>query len=156
MISPSEIITLALSRNVSPDHIRTTDIQVAEWEYVRGYIGADLYALVKENKDNAYDSFIDEYVKPVLSYGVVFNIFERLTSEISDRGVVQMLSEGATVMDAESRFRSKQEFLNSLVVYLEIMTKYLDDSDDAKFADYEDQGYEYGFQSKPYVNRNQL
>lgn len=156
MISPDEVINIALSRNISDEHIREADIEVAEWEYVRSYIGEDLYDLVKANTANVYDDFIEDYVKPVLAYGVVFNIFERLVAEISDRGVVQMLSEGATVMDAESRQRTKHEYLKALVVYLEKMTNYLDNTEDAIFEDYEDQEYEYGYQSPEYLNRNQL
>ena len=156
MITASEITYRALSRNISDDHIRDADILKAEWDYIRAYVGSDLYDLVKANALSVYDAFIAEYVKPVLAYGVVFNIFERITSEISDRGVVQMLSEGATVMDAESRNRAKQEILESLVMHLERMVDYLDETTDALFSEYEDQEYEYGYQSPDYTNRNEL
>jgi hypothetical protein len=156
MIQPSEVIEIALARNISEELIRDRDIEAAQIDYVKKYVGTDLYDLLVANADNDYDDFIADYVKPVLAYGVVYNIFDRITAEVSDRGVVAMLSEGATVMDAESRLRAKQEYLSALVVYLEKMTDYLGDSEDALFEDYEDQEYEYGFQPYNHLNRNSL
>ena len=156
MIQPSEVIEIALSRNISEELIRDRDIEAAQIDYLKKYVGADLYDLVVANADSDYDDFITDYVKPVLAYGVIYNIFDRISAEVSDRGVVQMLSEGATVMDAEGKIRAKQEYLSTLVVYLEKMTDYLGDSEDTLFDEYEDQEYEYGFQPYDQLNRNFL
>lgn len=160
MITPREVADIALTRTVSVDHFTQSDIEAAEWHYVRGYLGKDLYDAITGATGTDYDSFVKDYVKPVLAYGIVCNTFERFTAEVSDRGVVQMLSEGASVMDADSKMRTKQEFLNILVTNLEKMTDYCEDEQDdgnALFEDYEDQDYDYtGFTSNYYVNRNSL
>lgn len=160
MITPREIVDIALTRTVSVDHFTQADIDAAEWHYVRGYLGKELYDAIVGATGTSYDSFKKDYVKPVLAYGIVCNTFERFTAEVSDRGVVQMLSEGATVMDADSKTRTKQEFLNSLVTLLEKMTTYCEDEQDdgnALFDDYDDMDYDYtGYASNAYVNRNTL
>ena len=160
MITPSEIRDLALTRNISQEHFTATDISAAEWHFVRGYIGEDLYAEIVDDPDS-YEDFINDYIKPVLAFAVVVNTFERFTAEVSDRGVVQMLSEGATVMDADSRMRTKEEFMKILNILLEKMTTHCYEeytSGTALFELYEDMGFDYtGFRvSDSYLNRNVL
>jgi hypothetical protein len=159
MITPREVVDIALTRTVSVDHFTQSDIQAAVWHYVRGYLGTDLYAEIVDNIDD-YEEFIKDYIKPVLAYGIVVNAFERFTSEVSDRGVVQMLSEGATVIDSDSRSRTKQEFMEILVILLEKMTTHCDfekKDNNPLFELYDDQDYDYtGFSSNAYVNRNTL
>ena len=159
MITAREVADIALTRTVSVDHFTQSDIQAAVWHYVRGYLGTDLYAEIVDNIDD-YETFIKDYIKPVLAYGIVVNTFERFTAEVSDRGVVQMLSEGATVMDSDSRSRTKQEFLQVLVILLEKMTTHCQlekDDGNALFDLYDDQDFDYtGFSSNAYVNRNTL
>jgi hypothetical protein len=161
MITPSEIRDLALTRNISQEHFTATDIEAAQWHYIRGYLGTDLYAEIVGATGSAYDTFTNDYIKPVLAFAVVVNTFERFTSEVSDRGVVQMLSEGATVMDADSRLRTKEEFMKILNILLEKMTTHCDEeneSGNALFELYEDMGFDYtGFSvTDSYLNRNVL
>jgi hypothetical protein len=160
MITPSEIRDLALTRNISQEHFTATDIEAAIWHFVRGYLGEDLYAEIV-NDPSEYEDFINDYIKPVLAFAVVVNTFERFTAEVSDRGVVQMLSEGATVMDSDSRLRTKEEFMKILIVLLEKMTTHCDEekkSGNIYFELYEDMGFDYtGFSvSDSYFNRNVL
>lgn len=159
MITPSEVINLALTRNVSVEHFTQTDINTAVWKYVRGYLGTELYAAIVDDLVT-YEDFIKDYIKPVLAYGIVCDSFNRMASEVSDRGVVSLLSEGATIMDSDNRARTKDEFISVLVVLLEKMITHCEEekSDgNSLFTDYEDQDFDYtGFSGGYYVNRNQL
>jgi hypothetical protein len=159
MITPSEVINLALTRNVSVEHFTKNDINAAVWKYVRGYLGTSLYAAIIDDL-LAYEDFIKDYIKPVLAYGIVCDTFNRIASEVSDKGVVTLLTEGATVLDSDSRARTKDEFLEVLTVLLEKMITHCDEekSDgNALFEDYEDQEFDYtGFGGGYYENRSQL
>jgi len=107
-ITKSDIVSLAFTRNVSEDHILDADVSVAVAQYVDAYI-------IGVTSDSA---IYDDYVKPVIAFGVAVNIFNRIAAEITDRGVVAMVSEGATVLDADSKQRTLDEYadtLNSLI-----------------------------------------
>lgn len=159
MITPSEVINLALTRNVTVEHFTQTDINAAVWKYVRGYLGTELYAAIIDDLET-YEDFIKDYIKPVLAYGIVCDTFNRMASEVSDRGVVSLLSEGATVLDSDGRARTKDEFLEVLNILLEKMITHCEEEkadDNVLFEDYEDQGFDYtGFGGGDYINRNQL
>jgi len=107
-ITKSDIVSLAFTRNVSEDHILDADVSVAIAQYV------DAYIIGVTSTSTIYD----DYVKPVIAFGVAVNIFNRIASEITDRGVVAMVSEGATVLDSDSKQRTLNEYadtLNSLI-----------------------------------------
>lgn len=107
-ITKTEIVSLAFTRNVSESHITDADISVAVAMYV------DAYVLDVTDLSTIYAA----YVKPVIAYGVAFNVFDRIASEITDRGVVQMVTEGATVISDQAKLAMKREYastLNSLI-----------------------------------------
>jgi len=110
-ITKSEVVSLALTRNLSTDHILQTDIEIAKDMYVDAYLD-----------DITYESTIyDDYVKPVIAFGVIVNIFFRVASEITDRGVVAMVSEGANGLDQESKLSLLGEIKMTLSKLIERM-----------------------------------
>jgi len=110
-ITKSEVVSLALTRNLSTDHILQTDIEIAKDMYVDAYLD-----------DITYESTIyDTYVKPVIAFGVIVNIFFRVASEITDRGVVAMVSEGANGLDQESKLSLLGEIKMTLSKLIERM-----------------------------------
>jgi hypothetical protein len=64
----------------------------------------------------------DDYYKNVVAYGVIVNIWERINTEITDRGVVQMISQGAQNQSWEDKQKSKQEYVRTLEQYIALMT----------------------------------
>ena len=103
-MTPAEVITYALTRDLSTDNIKQSDIDVAAAMYAEGY------------------EETDDYYKNVVAYGVIVNIWERINSEITDRGVVQMMSQGAQNPSWEDKQKSKQEYVRTLEQYIALMT----------------------------------
>ena len=118
-ITKSDIINLAFTRNISTEHITDADIDVAVSMYVDAYV------------DDVTDasSIYDDYVKPVIAYGVAVNIFDRVASEITDRGVVQMVTDGATVISDTSKAAMKREYVMTLNQLIKKMVDAADDAD---------------------------
>jgi len=103
-MTPSEVITYALTRDLSTDNIKQSDIDVAAAMYAEGY------------------EETDDYYKNVVAYGVIVNIWERINTEITNRGVVQMMSQGAQNQSWEDKQKSKQEYVRTLEQYIALMT----------------------------------
>ena len=111
-ITKSEIVTLAFTRNVSTDHILEADITTAESEYVTAYITDTL---------DVNGAFYEDYVKPVIAFGVAFDTLERIATEITDRGVVAMLNTGATVVSDRSMDALRNHYSKQLHKLIELM-----------------------------------
>ena len=103
-MTPAEVITYALTRDLSTDNIKQGDIDVAAAMYADGYVETD------------------DYYKNVVAYGVIVNIWERINTEITDRGVVQMMSQGAQNPSWEDKQKAKQEYVRTLEQYIALMT----------------------------------
>ena len=116
-ITKSEIVTLAFNRNISTDLIKDADITSAIRKFVLPYLGTlpdvdgDLYMT---------------YVKPVIAYGVAWLVFDKLSTEVTDRGVVAMLSTGATLPQAEVRLASKNAIMTTLQELIDQMVEEAD------------------------------
>ena len=110
-ITKTEIVSLAFTRNVSESHITDADVAVAVAMYVDAYVSGvtDLSTIYAA------------YVKPVIAYGVAFNVFDRIASEITDRGVVQMVTEGATVISDQAKLAMKREYSETLNRLIKMM-----------------------------------
>lgn len=135
LITAAQILTIVSSRNLDAGNILPAEIAIAELDYVRDAIGQDLYDAVVTNTDDAYDDFIEDYIHPVLAYGVLSNIWQRLGVEVTDRGINTFTGEGITtpqVQDKENTLFEIRQRLSSLqrnmITYAE--TQYPDLFDD--------------------------
>ena len=102
-MTAAEVISYALTRNLDESHIKDSDIAIS----------AKMYA------DGLSES--DDYVKEVIAYGVIINIWERISTELTDRGIVQMVSQGATLPSWETSQRAKQEYVRTLEQLIGLM-----------------------------------
>lgn len=135
LITAEQILTIVSPRNLDAGNILPDEIAVAEHDYVRDAIGQGLYDAVVTNTDDAYDDFIEDYIHPVLAYGVLSNIWQRLGVEVTDRGINTFTGEGITtpqVQDKENTLFEIRQRLSSLqrtmITYAE--TEYPDLFDD--------------------------
>lgn len=110
-ITKSEVISLALTRNLSDDHILDSDISVAVEMYVNAYLDNITYL----------SSIYDAYVKPVIAFGVIVNIFHRISYEITDRGMVAMVSQGTSTVDRDGKLDLQAEIRTHLYKLIKIM-----------------------------------
>ena len=117
LITAAEILTIVSTRNIDEGHILPAEIAIAENDYVKNAIGADLFAAVVTNTGAAYDDFIDDYIQPVLAYGVLSNVWNRLGVEVTDRGINNFTGEGITtpqVQDKQNTLFEIRQRLSSL------------------------------------------
>lgn len=113
-MTAAEIIALTLTRNVSEQHILTSDITVATKRYVDTYISGY----------STSGTYYTTYIEPVIAHGVIVDIWERLSAEITDRGMVKMLSQGA----ANSSREEKQDLRNEMQSKLNDLIKLMCDN----------------------------
>ena len=74
------------------------------------------------------------YVKPVIAYGVAWLVFDKLSTEVTDRGVVAMLSNGATLPQADVRLASKNAIMTTLQELIDQMVEEAD-ADEIEWGD---------------------
>jgi hypothetical protein len=99
-MTSTEVIQLAFTRNLSVDHITQADIDLSKYKYVDGYVtGYD------ETSD-----FYEVYCKPVIAYGVAVDIFYRIASEVTDRGVVSFTQQGTAILAPDTRKWTHREY----------------------------------------------
>ena len=117
-ITKSEILSLAFSRNISEDLIKDADVTSSIRKFVLPYLGE-----VPDVTGTLYTT----YVKPVIAYGVAWLIFDKLSTEVTDRGVVAMLSTGATLPNQETRLASKNAIMVTLQQLIDQMCEQADE-----------------------------
>ena len=117
-ITKSEILSLAFSRNISEDLIKDADVTSSIRKFVLPYLGE-----VPDVTGTLYTT----YVKPVIAYGVAWLIFDKLSTEVTDRGVVAMLSTGSTLPNQETRLASKNAIMVTLQQLIDQMCEQADE-----------------------------
>ncbi len=124
-ITESEVFNIAFNRNLSQGLIKQTQIEVAEEMWVKQWIGEDFYnSLVTDEEDDYYE-FIDKFIKPIIAWGTLYNNFDYISQNITDKGILQMFVEGgATIIDRDSRFDAKMEILRTVYMLIKRMQRY--------------------------------
>lgn len=110
-MTASEVIQLAATRGLSVNHIKDTDIAISKKLYVTSYI---------EDTIDEDSTFFETYCKPVIAYGVIVQIWNRIATELTDRGTVQMAIQGA-VQSAEASNKALKEYSRTLSRLIDIM-----------------------------------
>lgn len=95
LATAEQIIAAVSTRNIDAGHFLPAEINIAERDYVLDALGIELYAAVVADTVG-YAAFISTYITPVLAYGTLSNIWNRLGVEVTDRGVNRFTGEGIT------------------------------------------------------------
>lgn len=109
LITQTDLIAIAFNRGITVDRIMDSDINVAQWKYIRPALTDELYTDLINNISNY--SGLMEYVKPALAYYVKFVAFEELAFEFSDRGMFQLTSQDAGAVTDTQRAAYKESIL---------------------------------------------
>ncbi len=139
-ITESEVFNIAFNRNLSEGLIKQTQIEVAEEMWVKQWIGEEFYESLINNEDDNYYQFIDKFIKPIIAWGVLYNNFDYISQNITDKGILQMFVEGgATIIDRNSRFDARMEILRTVYMLIKRMQRYglAEKKDNALFANFE-------------------
>jgi hypothetical protein len=112
LITPAQIIAAISTRNIDSGHILPAEIAIAERDYISNSIGATLYAAIVADP-TTYTSFISDYITPVLAYGTLSNVWQRMGVEVTDRGVNRFTGEG--IQSAQEVDKSATLFFSAVV-----------------------------------------
>jgi len=142
LITASEVIAAVSTRNIDAGHILPAEILIAENDYIRAALGSDLYnAIVADGPSYAtYGTFRTGYIIPVLSYGILSNIWQRIGVEVTDRGINRFTGEGITTAPDVDKSATLFEIRQRLSSAIGSMLEYADEQFPAL---YEDQEYKY-------------
>ncbi len=106
-MTSAEVVNRAFTRNIDEKHFMESDIVLAKERYV------DAYA------DDLTEA--DSYVKDVIAYGVAVDCWERVASEITERGMVQATLQGGFALQQERSQELKQEYRDKLNALIKLM-----------------------------------
>lgn len=121
-----EIQNLVFNRSVTEGLIKDTQIK-SSYHWVTNWIDEEFMSILEESyldasedleasEDptlNPYYDFIEEYIKPIWAWGTLYDHFEYISLNITDKGIVQLVTEGtANLIGRDSRLDSKMETKN--------------------------------------------
>lgn len=139
LITAQEVLSIVSTRNIDAGHILPAEILIAENDYIRAAVGSTLYNAVVADTVT-YATFINDYIKPVLSYGILSNIWQRIGVEVTDRGVNRFTGEGIQAATDVDKTATLFEIRQRLSSALESMINYAEDTYPEL---YEDTDYKY-------------
>ena len=132
-LTEQEVYQLVFNRHLSDNLLKDAQIAAAQTRWI------DAYIPVKFLNDIASDEeFIDKYLKPVWAWGTLYSNFNYIATNITDKGVIQMLVEGtATVMGNDMLLNTKNEILNNVLTLLKRLDNYAKLQNELGTAGYE-------------------
>lgn len=140
LITEQEVFDIALNRDITPNLIKPSQIKVAQSVWVGKYFIGTLYDRVLSNPSD-YTTFIDEYLKPIVAWGTIYNNFEYITTQITDKGVIRLLVEdGAAPVGEEAKLNTKREIRKTVYELIKLAQMYAEserDEGNSLFSDYE-------------------
>jgi hypothetical protein len=124
LMTIADVITAAYTRNIATSQLKTTDIDIAEFQYIRPALTENLYNAVVADTAT-YATLINTYIKPCLAYFVKYITIENIFVEVSDRGLNHLNSDNATTVGSQQRTDYKTEVLNKANILLEKLVDYV-------------------------------
>lgn len=129
MITEAEVFQVTLNRNVSENLLKPTMIDAAFQQWLVDYIGADFVQEILDadsySGDTIYSGITETYLKPIIAWGVIYNNFEYISTNITDKGVIQMLIEGtANLIGRDGRLDAKFELRNTIYQLIKSFDRY--------------------------------
>ncbi len=101
IVTQTEVIDLAFNRSIDTTRIKDSDINAAEWKYIKPLLGNDLFEDVINNLSGYTDLLV--YLKPCAAYYVKYFVLPDLMYEISDRGAFQLDVDDGMGMNEQQR-----------------------------------------------------
>lgn len=124
LMSIAEVKTAAFNRTVDDTQFKLTDIDIAEFKYIREALTENLYNAVVATPAS-YATLITTYLKPALAYWVKYINFENFYTEISDRGINQLTGTNYQTASNQARTDLKTEVLEKARLLTEKMVDYV-------------------------------
>lgn len=146
LVTISEVISLLGGRGLHESQLNDIDIRAAQRKYCLQALGADLYADVVA-APSSYTTLLTDYLKPIISYGVLKETLPRLAVEVSDRGVFQVLAAQSQPANSPEMWQevrnSLDSTINELIDECKSYCKAQKEAGNPLFADYVDDSQTY-------------
>lgn len=124
LMTISEVKTAAYTRKVDDNQFKDSDIEMAQFKYIRPILTENLYNAVVADTAS-YTTLITSYIKPCLAYYVKYMTFESFYSEISDRGINHLTGDNFQTSSNAARTDLKNEVLEKARILAEKLTDYV-------------------------------
>jgi hypothetical protein len=111
-------------------------------------LGLELYSAVVADSAS-YASFISTYILPVLAYGTLSNVWNRLGVEVTDRGVNRFTGEGITTAPDTDKTATLFEIRQRLSSAIGAMIDYADEN----YPDLFDSDIDYQYKEITYYSQ---
>jgi hypothetical protein len=125
LMTVAEVITAAYTRNVDTNQLKTSDIEMAQFEYIRPVLTENLYDLVVAAPTTTYSTLVTTYIKPCLAYFVKYLTFESFYTEVSDRGINHLTGDNIQTVSSQARSDAKAEVLHKAQILEEKLLDYV-------------------------------
>lgn len=136
LTTPENIVNIAFDRTIQNLHFKPVEIEAAQYLYCYKVLGSGFMEYVEANQAD-FETLIENHIAPVLAFGCVVQNFNRIFTEITDRGINLFQNTGTQQADADTRQRLLQEFDNSLSIKIQMMIEYCEAQLLANNTDYE-------------------
>jgi len=120
----TEVKSAAYTRLVDDIQFKDSDIEIAEFKYIRPILTENLYNYVVAN-NGSYTTLIDTYIKPCLAYYVKYITLEGFFTELSDRGINHLQGQNQQTVSSQARSDYKAETLLKARTLEEKLTDYI-------------------------------
>ena len=124
LMTIAEVKTAAYARLVDSVQFKDSDIEIAEFKYIRPALTENLYNAVVSDT-TTYAALIATYIKPCLAYWVKYITFESFYSEISDRGINHLTGQNTSTVSNSARTDLKTEVREKALALQEKMMDYV-------------------------------
>jgi len=102
---------------------------------------ADQVFVISDKAANTFQlktSLQTKYIKPCLAYFVVYDIFNQLFVELSERGVYNLTANNAQVVSNQTRTEARNDYYRQAQSLARILKKYVEDQVEDEVAVYQD------------------
>lgn len=137
LVSREEVVAEVFNRNLDPNLLKDTMITMAQFRFVEYFLGP-FSVKITENPEQ-YSDFIQDFIKPVVSWGVLLNSFEQLTTQLTEKGAYQFVGDGVTIVGEQSRYNNKIEIKRNVYGLIKKMldeASLLKSAGDERFSDF--------------------
>ena len=157
-ISENEVFDIVFNHNLSINLLKENQLNVSFVNWLFPYLNDEFLEEVVQNQED-YSEFIQEYIKPIMGWGILLDNFEYISMKITDAGMIHLIGEGATLIGRDSRYDTKLEIKQNIFNHLkrlDIFCKYQKKLNNSKYELYKELKIEptfYRFKRKvPIIN----
>lgn len=124
-LTEREVYSYAFNRNLSDNLIKQHQIDASFISWIADYLPEQFISDIYSSEGDDYDEFVEDYIKPIWSFGVLHDNFDYISLNITDKGVIQLLVEGtANLIGRDSRMDIKFEVRNTIYQLLKLLDRY--------------------------------